>query len=155
MEFSNNVRAMVGGWLRKRMYSDGLTWLFCYQVRRQPNEKSAENSKRVGLVSDFPDEASAWAEVGKLGLRRYLDDSIICDPTFRRIAEHWRVHELRKSGVIRKKAPESADRDEHNLDRYVLPRWGEELASNINPVDIERGSKSLLPPLGQGINRNH
>jgi integrase len=72
-----------------------------------------------------------------LGLSKYLDNSIGSEPAFKELAEHWRVKELRKSGVIGKKATESADRDEHNLDRYVIPRWGEEKALHINPVQIE------------------
>jgi integrase len=131
------------GWLRKKLYSDGITWLWCYMVRRQPDEKGGENHKRVGLLADFPDEQSAWAEVGRLGLSRYLDNPISPEPTFRDLAEHWRVKELRKSGVIRKKAAESADRDEHNLDRYVLPRWGMEKALEINPVQVEDWFETL------------
>ena len=131
------------GWLRKRLYSDGLTWLWCYMVKRQPDEKGGENHKRVGLVVDFPDEESAWAEVGRLGLSKYLENSIGSEPKFKELAEHWRVKELRKSGVIGKKCTESADRDEHNLDRYVLPRWGMEKALDINPVEIEDWFESL------------
>lgn len=112
-------------------------------MKRQPNEKGGENHKRVGLVADFPDEQSAWAEVGRLGLSRYLDNPISPEPTFRDLAEHWRVKELRKSGVIRKKAAESADRDEHNLDRYVLPRWGTQKALDINPIQIEEWFEAL------------
>lgn len=125
------------GWLRRKTYSGGLTWLFCYQVKRQPNMNAVENHKRVGLVADFPDSASAWAEVGRLGLKKFLGNPVGLEPTFQKLAEHWRVHELRKSGVIGKKAPESANRDEHNLDRFVLPRWGKEKALDISPVQIE------------------
>lgn len=47
------------------------------------------------------------------------------------------LRELRKEGEIGKKAPETVDRDEHNLDDYVLPRWGGYLAKSIKPADVE------------------
>jgi integrase len=125
------------GWLRKKKYADGLTWLFCFQTTRQSDGKRVENSKRVGLVADFPTEKAAWMEIGKLGLEKYMDSSISAAPTFKRIAEHWRRHELRREGIIGRKADETADRDEHNLDRFILPRWGECPAGNIKPTQVE------------------
>jgi len=45
------------GWLRRRMYADGETWLLCYYVPR-PGMKPKENSKRIGLVVSlgYPEE---------------------------------------------------------------------------------------------------
>jgi integrase len=131
------------GWLRRKKYADGMTWLYCFQTTRQSDGKRVENSKRIGLVADFPTEKAAWMEVGKLGLEKYLDCSIIADPTFKRIAEHWRRYELRKEGIIGRKADETADRDEHNLDRFILPRWGECLASSIKPTEVESWFETL------------
>jgi integrase len=77
-------------------------------------------------------------EVGSLGLEKHLDNPIGPEPTVRDIAEHWRLHALRrKEGIIGKKALETADRDEHNLDRYVLPRWSDRLAMGIKPPEVE------------------
>lgn len=113
-----------------------MTWLFCYQTTRQADGKRVENSKRVGLVSNFPTETAARMEVGRLGLQKHVDGSIV-EPTFKQIAEHWRMHELRKDGIIGKKAEETADRDEHNLDTFILPRWGDRLAGTIKPTEVE------------------
>jgi integrase len=124
------------GWLRKKKYADGMTWLFCFQITRRSDGKRVENSKRVGLLADFPTESAAWAEIGRLGLQKHLNGSMI-EPTFEQIAEHWRMHELRKEGAIGKKAHETANRDAHNLDKYVLPRWGDCLANSIKPTDVE------------------
>ncbi len=125
------------GWLRKKKYTAGMTWIFCFQVTRPSDGKRVENSKPVGLVADFPDEKAAWVEVGKLGLEKYLDNPLGSEPKLRDIAEHWRLWELRKEGIIGKKAHETADRDEHNLDGYVLPRWGDCLAKSIKPTEVE------------------
>jgi hypothetical protein len=123
------------GWLRKKKYADGMTWLFCFQTTRQSDGKRVENSKRVGLVSDFPTEGAAWMEVGGLGIQKHLDVSTF-EPPFK-IAEHWRMHELRKEGIIGRKADETAERDEHNLDNFILPRWQERLAGSIKPTEVE------------------
>jgi hypothetical protein len=112
------------GWLRKKPYAAGLTWLFCFQVKKQPGATPVENTKPVGLVADLPDEKAAWMEVGRLGLTRYLDNPIQRQPKFNALAQHWRAHELRKHGQIGRKAGETADRDEHNLNAFILPRWG-------------------------------
>jgi len=130
------------GWLREKKYADGMTWLFCFQTTRQSDGKRVENSKRVGLVADFPTESVAWMEVGRLGLQKHLDGSTD-EPTFKQIAEHWRMYELRKEGIIGRKAEETADRDEHNLDTFVLPRWGDRLAGDIKPTEVERWFESL------------
>jgi integrase len=97
-------------------------------------------------VADFPVERSAWMQVARLGLEKYLDNPIGPEPKFKDIAEHWRLWELRKEGVIGKIADETADRDEHNLDKYVLPRWGDCLAKGIKPTEVETWFEVLAPP---------
>jgi hypothetical protein len=73
------------GWLRnKKKYAVGVTWLFCFQTARQSDDKRVENSKRVGLVADFPTESAASMEVGRLGLQSHLDCSTV-EPTFKQI----------------------------------------------------------------------
>jgi len=131
------------GWLRKKNYAGGLTWLFCYQVTRPLDGKRVENSKRIGLVSDFPLERAAWMEVARLGLEKCMDSAIGPDLSFRQLAEDWRLRELRKEGTIGKKADETADRDEHNLDCFILPRWGESEARNIKPTEVEGWFETL------------
>ena len=114
-----------------------MTWLFCYLVTRPTDGRRVENSQRIGLVENFPNEQTAWREVGKLGLETFLNNPMGPDPKFKDIAEHWRLWELRKEGIIGKKAHETADRDEHNLDTYVLLRWGDRLAKSIRPDEVE------------------
>lgn len=144
------LMAKQQGWIRKRKYADGMTWLFCYLVTRPSDGKRVENSQRVGCLADFPTERSAWMEVARLGLEKYIDCPIGLEPTFQQLAEDWRLRELRKEGIIGKKAGETADRDEHNLDQYVIPRWGRCLASSIRPTDVEAWFEVLaLTPQGK------
>src|SRR5439155_11318409 len=116
---------------------------------RPSDGKWVENCKPVGLVVDFPDEKAAWVEVGKLGLEKHLDNPAGPEPTFKEIAEHWRLHELRKEGIIGKKAVETVNCSEHNLDKYVLPRWGGCLAGSIKPSEVE-GWFEVLATVAQG-----
>ncbi len=97
-----------------------------------------------------PNEQTAWREVGKLGLEKYLDNPLGSEPKLRDIAEHWRLWELRKEGIIGKKADETADRDEHNLDTYVLLRWSDRLAKSIRPDEVETWFEVLAVTTPQG-----
>jgi integrase len=120
-----------------------------------------EHSQRVGLVTDFETQDDVWAKVEELGLKELFDnpiavveDSMGDNPAFGRLAEHWRQHDLKKCGVIAKRALETVKCHESNLDGYVLPKWGAVPALAIKPPMVEEWfeqfasepqSKALLP----------
>jgi integrase len=131
------------GWIRKRQYADGMAWLYCYQTTRASDGKRVEHTKRIGFVCDLPSEKAAWMEVARLSLNNNLDSPMGSKPTFGQIAGHFKCHELRKEGVIGKKAEETAARDKHNLDEYAIPRWGNHVAMQIKPLDLELWFESL------------
>ncbi len=62
------------GWLRRKKYVRGMTWLYCFQVTRPSDGERVENCKPIGLVSHIPNEKAAWMEVGRLGLEKYLNN---------------------------------------------------------------------------------
>jgi hypothetical protein len=70
------------GWLRKKMYADGETWLYCYYTTRPEDGKRVEHSQRVGLVRDFPNEIKALVEVDKRDYVKLLDKEVPINPTF-------------------------------------------------------------------------
>jgi hypothetical protein len=80
-----------------------------------------EHHKVVGLLRNFPSKKAQWKEVEKLGYSTLLDKPIGATPTFRELAEHWRLHELKKTSGIGKKAGETIIISESNLDNWVLP----------------------------------
>ena len=82
------------GWLRVKKYADGDMVLFCFQTVRPLDGKRVENSKRVGLLRDFPSERSQWKEVDRLGYPALLNRPIGATPTFRELAEHFRFRDL-------------------------------------------------------------
>jgi integrase len=137
------MRTKGEGWLRQKQYADGMTWLFCYQTIRPSDGKRVENSKPVGLLSEFPTEKSAWAEMGRLDLKHCLDKPLGSNPTFGELAAHYRKHELSMSGVISKRAGETTECAEHNLNKWLIPRWGNERALDITPLDLERWFEAL------------
>lgn len=141
--------AKAEGWLSKKKYADGLTWVYRYYTLRSGDGKRVERAARVGLVSELSEE-QAWDQIEKLGLQRLIDNSFPINPKFQDIAEHWRKHELRKPGQIGRKASETADRDEHNLDDHVLPRWRTTLVSAMTPVEVEAWFEYLaITPQGK------
>src|SRR5208337_3526735 len=131
------------GWLRTKKYADGDTVLFCYQTVRPSDGHRVENCKRVGLLKDFPSEKAQWKELARLGYPALLDKPIGATPTFGELTEHWRNHELKKESGVGAKAGETVKIAEINLDRWVLPRWGNKVATEIKPLDIEAWFDSL------------
>jgi integrase len=131
------------GWLRIKKYAKGETVLFCYQTRRSSDGKMVENHKVVGLRKDFPTRKAQEREVQRLGYPSLLDKPIGASPTFRELAEHWRLHELQKVRGVGKKADETVEVSELNLDNWVLPKWGGRKALEIKSLELEDWFDSL------------
>ncbi len=137
------------GWLRVRKYAEGDTVLFCYQTLRPSDGRRVENSKRVGLLKDFPSEKAQWKEVERLGYPKLLDKPIGATPTFGELAEHFRRNELEKKSGVGKRAVETVKATTQILDDWVLPRWWDKKALEIKSLDIE-GWFELLTSTPQG-----
>jgi integrase len=125
------------GWLRRKLYADGETWLYCFYTRRANDNKNVEHSKVVGLVEDFPTEQDAWKEAERLGFKKLIDNQVPINPTFGELADHWRRNALIKTAGIGGRAAETIAIHISNLDGYVLPRWGRVKALDITPPDVE------------------
>ena len=148
------------GSIATKMRVNGETWIYRYFVTRPADGKLIERTAVVGLVSEIGSkETAAWTKVGEMGLDKLINKMLGPDPTFKEIAEHFRNHELRSAKVgIGKRAAESITRDEHNLDIYLIPRWGDQKATAITVPAVEswfdalsitsrvKGDKTL-PPL--------
>jgi integrase len=115
-----------------------MTWVYRYQSVRPSDGKLVENTKVIGLVKDIgSSEADAWREVGRLNLDISARQVAKRKSTFRDLAEHFRTVELTKVSGIGALAKESVDTNELILDLWILPRWGNHLASEIRPLEIE------------------
>jgi integrase len=114
----------------------GKNWMYRYNVTRASDGKRVENMRTVCLISGFPSEKKAWEEVK----RKKLDLLEGGTPTFfGTLIEHFKMHELDKSS----KAKGTISRDKHNLDAYVVPRWGTKFPQEIRPLEVEAWLKTL------------
>src|ERR1700687_4152812 len=95
----------------------GKNWMYRYNVTRGSDGRRVENMRTVCLLSNFPSEKKAWEEVR----RKKLDLLEGTTPrTFGELVGHYKIHDLDKGT----KAKGTKYRDKHNLDAYVMPRWG-------------------------------
>jgi integrase len=127
------------GWLTKHETKrNGMTWVYHYYRVKPETGKRVENTATIGSATHFPRVKDAWAEVE----RRYLKpDSLqnrIGRVTFRELVENYRKKSFNKLGITTQ--PITA----HILDDYLLPRWGDTFAVEINPDEIEDWLNALV-----------
>jgi integrase len=120
------------GFLVKR----GTNWMYRFYVTRASDGKRVENMRTVCLISQFPSEKKALEEVKRKKL-----DLLEGTPktTFEKLIEHFKMHELDNSS----KAKGTIDRDKHNLDAHIAPRWGKKSPQEIKPLEVEEWLRSL------------
>jgi len=126
------------GWLTKHQSKrSGWTWVYHYYRTKPETGKRVEATVTIGLVKNFPKEKDAWAEVE----RRYLQPDCVQNKigrvTFRELVENYRRKAFNKLGVTTQ--PITA----HILDDYLLPRWGDRFALDIEPDQIEEWLDAL------------
>jgi integrase len=134
----SRTRGEGNGWLQRKKGR----WVYRYQITRASDGRTVENTKVIGLISDFPTEPDAWAEVE----RRHLKPKTLTanEITFGALAEVYIAHELATDrNKIRSKAPTTRDSYLHDIQRYIVPRWGECVALSIHPIEVEDWFESL------------
>jgi integrase len=138
------------GWLTKHQTKrSGLTWVYHYYKDKPESGKRVENTVTIGSLTHFPQEKDAWAEVE----RRYLKPDAVQNKlgrvTFRELVENYRKKSFKKLGITTQ--PISA----HILDDYLLPRWADSFALDIEPDAIEEwlAALALANPTREKIRR--
>lgn len=131
------------GWLKKENRIPGETWILYFRTIRKSDGKRVENKASIGLVKDFPDKSSAWAEVERLHLQINP-----MDPrrgvTFGDLALHYAEHELvERSESIHPKAHTTIKGYERVLQNRLLPKWGARVALGIEPLEVEEWLTNL------------
>jgi len=128
----------------KKKRAGGMTWVYRFQTARPADGRRVEQPRVIGSVLDIGDSrAQAWREVGRLGLDIHAGPNAERKRLFREMAQHFREHELEKRSGIGVRARETAATLECLLDRCLLPRWGEKMASEIRPLEIEAWFEAL------------
>jgi integrase len=126
------------GWLTKHQSKrNGWTWVYHYYRTKPETGKRVEATVTIGAVARFATEKAAWGEIQ----RRYLQpDSVqnkIGRVTFFELVENYRKKAFNKLGVTTQLITA------HILDDYLLPRWGDKFALDIEPDDIEEWLDAL------------
>jgi len=120
----------------------GDIWVLRYRENRD-HDKRVQNDLPVGPVRHFPKEKDAWREVDRLGLlvrinAQHLDNRI----RFRALAEHYLTHDVGPD-ALRPKSKRTALNTNQIVRTYLLPHWGDSIADDIKPLDVQHWLKTL------------
>jgi integrase len=130
------------GSLKKVKRREGEIWVLRYRVTN-PDGKRVENVMPIGLVREFPKDEDARREADRLGLPVRINDSPLPGRIqFDFLAEHYLRADFGADSV-RPKSANTISHVEHIVRAYLVPRFGNEIAEDIKPLDIQRWLKSL------------
>jgi integrase len=138
------------GWLTKHETKrNGWTWVYHFYREKPETGKRVENTVTLGPVSRFPRAKDAWAEVERRHLTSNDGQNGIGRVTFAELVANYRKKGFNKLGITTQSITA------HILDHYLLPRWGESFALEINPDEIEEwlGALALANPTREKIRR--
>ncbi len=125
------------GWFRTRRQSKGEFVFFCCYSQDPATGDRTEKLRKLGPVSQFPDAASRWHEVGRLGLSSIIDNPI-SDLTFSDLVNRYIASgAIEQKTLSQKKASGTVAVLRHNLEDYCVPRWGQTSVCLIEPRPIE------------------
>src|SRR5258708_2488861 len=131
------------GSLKAMPRKGGDTWVLRYRVNTAEG-KRVEHGISVGLLRDFPTEKSAWREVDRLGLlvRINFDEALPRRVRFDALAEFYLKADYGED-AIRPKSVNTIPIVEHYVRDYHISCWGNELAGDMKPLEIQKWFKSL------------
>ena len=130
------------GSLKAVRRKEGATWVLRYRVTASDGRR-VENIMQVGLVRDFPKEKDAWHEVDKLGLPvRINEDPCVGRIRFNSLAEHYLKADF-GADAVRPKSVNTIPIVEHYVRDYLIKKFGENIAEDIKPLEIQKWLKSL------------
>jgi integrase len=131
------ARTQGKGWFRTRRQTTGeFVFFFCYSQDPATGD-SMERFHKLGSVSDFPDAASRWKEVGRLGLSAFFEKPI-SELTFSDLVERYiSSGAIEQKTLAKKKATGTVYVIRHNIEDYCLPRWGNTVVCEIEPRALE------------------
>jgi len=138
------------GWLTKHQSKrNGWTWVYHYYRTKPESGKRVEATVTIGAATRFATEKAAWGEVN----RRYLQPDCVQNKlgrvTFRELVENYRKKAFNKLSITTQAITA------HILNDYLLSRWGEKFALDIEPDHIEEwlDALSLENPTKEKIRR--
>lgn len=130
------------GSLKKVCRKEGETWVLRFRVTNAEGNR-VENILSVGLVREFPKDKDAWREVDRLGLGVRINDAPAPGRvSFEFLAEHYLKADF-GSDAVRPKSANTIPIVEHYVRDYLIERFGEQIAEDIKPLEIQKWLKSL------------
>src|SRR6266446_2525811 len=130
------------GSLKKVKRREGEIWVLRYRVTNSDGRR-VENVMPIGLVREFPKDKDAWREADRLGFSVRINDSPLPGRIrFGFLAEHYLRADF-WADAVRPKSANTISHVEHIVRAYLVPRFGNEIAEDIKPLDIQRWFKSL------------
>src|SRR5258708_10057740 len=128
------------GSLKKVKRREEEIWVLRYRVTNSDGRR-VENVMPIGLVRQFPKDKDALREANRLGLSVKINEA----PTrvsFLFLAEHYLKADF-GADAVRPKSVNTISHVEQVVRAYLVPRFGNEIAEDIKPFDIQRWLKSL------------
>jgi integrase len=137
------ARTQGKGWFRTRQQSKGEIVYFCHLSDDPATGVRKEKLHKLGPVSQFPNEASRWQEVGRLGLTSFIDNPI-SEVTFESLVELYiDSGAIEQKTLSQKKARGTVAVIRHNLETHCMPRWRNMPVCKIQPESVEEWLVSL------------
>lgn len=125
------------GWFRTRHQSKGEVVYFCHYSEDPATGTRTEKLHKLGTVSQFPDAASRWKEVGRRGLTSFIDNPISAITFGKLVSRYISSGAIGQKTLAKKKAKGTVYVIRHNLETYCLPRWGNTAVCEIKPKALE------------------
>jgi integrase len=130
------------GSLKKFRRKEGETWVLRFRVMNAEG-KRVENILPIGLVREFPKDKDAWREVDRLGLGVRINDTPGAGrASFKFLAEFYLKADF-GADAVRPKSANTIPIVEHYVRDYLIKRFGEQIAEDIKPLEIQKWFKSL------------
>ena len=123
------------GSLKKVKKKKGLTWVLRYRI-----DGSEQTPLIVGLVENFPAEDDASLEADRLGLRVRINsgNSQTGRMRFNELAEYYLKVEFDPEVTATPKSENTKPILEHNVRDILIEEWGEQIAEDIEPLEIQK-----------------
>jgi integrase len=115
------------GWLTKVRRKKGAMWLHRYYFTRDVDGKRVETTSTIGLVSKFPRESDAWAEVmrrSRIGLPGRL--------TVVQLIDSYEQNELPQ------KARSTQELHRQILEDHIRVRWGKNYVDEVRVLELRQ-----------------
>jgi integrase len=141
------VARFQNGSPKRVMRAQGETWVLRYRTRRMTDGKWVEGTPIfIGYTEELRSEEAAWRKVESLNINLNQPRATTAGPvTFGELAKNYLANELPEdqSDSTAPKDRTTAITYRRYLNRWILPRWEQEIALAIEPLDVEGWLKAL------------